>query len=41
MTISNKKEWCERINKLIETVKYYIEFKSDEVLNIVPLIYKK
>jgi len=42
MTISKQKEWSERINKLIETVKHFIEFKSDEVLNIIPLlIYKK
>ena len=29
MTISKQKEWSERINKLIETVKHFIEFKSD------------
>ncbi len=39
ITISNQKEWSERINKLIETIKHYIEFKSDEVLNIIPLFY--
>ena len=39
MTISKKKEWSERINKLIETVKHFIEFKSDEVLNIIQLFY--
>ena len=29
MTISKQKEWFERINKLIETLKHFIEFKSD------------
>jgi hypothetical protein len=28
MTISNKKQWSERINKLIETIKHYIEYNS-------------
>ena len=40
MTISNKKEWSERINKLIETIKYYIEFNSEKMIDIIQLFYQ-
>ena len=40
MTISNKKEWSERINKLIETIKHYIEFNSEKMIDIIQLFYQ-
>ena len=39
MTMSNKKEWSERINKLIETIKHYIEYNSEKMIDIIPLFY--
>ena len=40
MTISNKKEWSERINKLIETIKHYIEFNSEKMIDTIQLFYQ-
>jgi hypothetical protein len=39
MTISNKKQWSERINKLIETIKHYIENNSEKIIDTIQLFY--
>jgi hypothetical protein len=37
--ISKQKEWYERINKLIETIKHYIEHNSEKMVNTIQLFY--
>ena len=39
MTISKQKEWSERINKLIETIKHYIKYNSQKMIYIIKLFY--
>ena len=40
ITISNKKQWSERINKLIETIKHYIEYNSEKMIDTIQLFYQ-
>ena len=39
MKISKQKEWNERINKLIETIKHYIEHNSEKMIDTIQLFY--